>query len=174
MMTRHSCRAAPSGAGSVFRPPSVRCHRRGVHPQLPFAPFAVLLLAGTFGASCTAPPPVVELEYSPIPEERLAELPAGVESAHPEITVRRAFVTSGPCRTLEADLVRPDPNQLVLRISAMRGDPDCEDRSRTFEYSAVVRDLRPGRYNLRVVHSTFDNGRRKFETVLDHAVQVTP
>jgi hypothetical protein len=124
--------------------------------------------------ACATPEPSVELEYALVPEDTVSAPPlALVESGHPEITIRQNFMAAGACRYLEAEVVRPFPNQVVLRIAAMRGDPDCEDRSRAFQYTAVIRDLREGRYSLQVVHSTFDNGRRSFETVLDHPILVT-
>lgn len=168
MMIHHSRRAAPS----CVRPAS----RFLPGPLLPLHPLLRLLggLALLWSLACGAPAPEVEFDYELAPEGSVSA-PSGpaVESGGSEITVRRIFMASGACRTLEADLVRPDPGQLVLRISAVRGDPDCEDRSRAFRYSATLRDLREGRYNLQVVHSTFDNGRRNFETVLDHPVLVT-
>jgi hypothetical protein len=123
--------------------------------------------------SCTASEPEVEFIATPLSvDEWNTWSHAGVQSAHREITVRRTIRTPSACRTLDADVAQVG-HEITLRIVARKAKEDgCSSAGEgLFGYMAVLRGLRPGRYDLRVVH-VFANPDRPAEVALRHSVLV--
>ena len=121
--------------------------------------------------ACTSAEPEVEFAATPLsPAEWESWSHAGVRSAHHEITVRRTMRTPDWCRHLDASSVLTG-SDLVLRVSATEGEGPCPPGEGLWGYMAVVRNLRSGRYNLRVVHTDAAGGTRP-EVVLRHQVLV--
>lgn len=131
-------------------------------------PWAGLMLL----AGCSLGEPEVEFVATPLTAaEADAWSQAGIRSAHHEITVRRIIEVAGPCRVFDADAVRMT-DEVTLRVSARLDEEDCEaPDAQRFGYLAVIRGLKPGRYQLRVLHAYADP-RRRSEVVLEHPVMV--
>lgn len=122
-------------------------------------------------AACTSAEPEVEFVATPLsPVEWESWSHAGVRSAHHEITVRRTIRTPTWCRELDASSVLTG-SDLVLRVAATEDEGPCPPGEGLWGYMAVVRNLRSGRYNLRVVHTDAAGGKRP-EVVLRHQVLV--
>lgn len=131
----------------------------------------LLLLAGLGG--CVLDDPTVELEVQPLTtEERDAWTAAGVSSAHHEVVVQRVFQAASECSGLSGDAVRTG-TVITLRVIAERQDrPGCRTGVKgLFAYRAVLRGIRTGRYELRVIHTPADP-RRPARVVLEHPILV--
>ncbi|MEX2584604.1 MAG: hypothetical protein WD766_15150 [Gemmatimonadota bacterium] len=115
---------------------------------------------------------MVELEAARLDE---GELSIGrgpsVESGHHEITVRQVFTARGPCRQLDAGLMRLYPGEYMLRIEAREEFP-CVSDTPHIAYTALLKGLPAGTHRLSVVHVGAD-GRTLAQTVLEHPVVVT-
>lgn len=130
-----------------------------------------LALCLLVAAACGGSTPDVDFVATPLtPAEAESWEKAGIRSAHHEITVRRTFRTPTWCRELEADAVRT-ASDVTLRVMALRSDDPCPPGEGVWGYMAVIHDLAPGRYDLRVVH-TYDTPGRPSEVVLSHSVLV--
>jgi hypothetical protein len=114
----------------------------------------------------------VVIEATPVaPERARGESFAALESGHHEIRVRRTMAVPDACRTLSGDLVRTG-NLLTLRVIAHPGAGEpCERAESYLAYTATILGLRPGRYDLRVVHANASD-RRAPEVVLEHPIVV--
>lgn len=114
----------------------------------------------------------VVIEAAPLsPERARGESLAAVESGHHEIRIRRSMAVPDGCRTLSADLVSTG-GTLTLRVIARpaAGEP-CERAESYLAYTATIRGLGPGVYDLRVVHA-YASDRRAPEVVLEHPIVV--
>lgn len=130
----------------------------------------VCLLAPAL-AACTERSLAVEFAETPItPAEVDSWTAVTVRSAHHEVLVRRTMTTPSWCRDLEADVVQTG-SDVTLRVSAMESDDACPAGEGLWGYLAEIRGLRPGRYNLRVVH-TFADPRRPSVVELTQPVVV--
>lgn len=122
---------------------------------------------------CSESEPRLEFAAVPLsPEEWQAWSRAGVKSAAREITVRRTMRTPSACRTLSGAAAK-SAGAITLRVMSREdADGDCDPaEDGLFGYTAVISGVRPGRYELRVVH-VFADLRRPPETVLQHSVLV--
>lgn len=134
-----------------------------------------LVISGLLaGVACDggAHSPDVVIEATAIaPELARGESLAAVESGHHEIRVRRTMAVPDGCRTLSGDVVRTG-NTLTLRVIAhpAAGEP-CEPAESYLAYTATLQSLRPGRYDLRVVHA-YASDRRAPEVVMEHPIVV--
>lgn len=130
---------------------------------------AMVLLALTGCAATDGPE--VDFEHARLsPGDEQAWSRPAVKSGYHEITVRRTLVAPSACRELRADAVLA-AGAVTLRVSAHRTDGDCPPGPARFGYTAVIRDLPGGRYDLRVVHVSADP-RRPPEEVLRHPILV--
>jgi hypothetical protein len=130
-------------------------------------------IAGLMLMSCTASRPEVEFVATPLSaDEWRTWSQAGVQSAHQEITIRRTIRTPSACRTLDAAVAQVG-DEVTLRVMARKTEGNgCNPAEEgLFGYIAVVRGLRPGRYDLRVVH-VFADPKRPAQEVLRHSVLV--
>lgn len=136
----------------------------------------ILIAAAVFVSlpACSAEPEVEFVETPLSAQEWDAWSHAGVQSAHQEITIRRTMRTPSACRTLDAGVVRVG-DEITLRVMAQEAEEDDCDPGREglFGYLAVIRGLRPGSYDLRVVH-VFATPGRPTEEALRHRVLVEP
>ncbi len=72
------------------------------------------------------------------------------------IVVNATLSAPDPCRTLTGALEGAG-SELTLRVSVARDQSEgCYQVIGTFKYDAVIRDLAPGSYRLRVIHSYAD------------------
>lgn len=126
------------------------------------------LLAGCDGGTT---PSGVRIEAWPLPaEEARAASVAALETRPRGVRVRRVIPVADSCRRLSADVART-ADLLTLRVVAHPGDTPCEPAEAYLTYTATVEGVRPGRYNLRVIHRYADNW-RPGRTVLEHPVLV--
>lgn len=115
--------------------------------------------AGAGPAACTERSLEVEFAETPItPAEVDNGTAVTVRSAHHEVLVRRTTEMPSWCRDLEADVVQTG-SDVTLRVSAGESDDACPPGDGLWGYLTEIRGLRPGRYNLRVVHTFADPGR---------------
>ena len=122
-------------------------------------------------AACDASTPDVDFVAAPLtPAEAESWEKAGIWSAHHEITVRRTLRTPTWCRELEGDAVRT-ASAVTLRVMAHPSEDPCPPGEGVWGYMAVIHDLAPGRYDLRVVHTDAAPGGRA-EVALSHSVLV--
>jgi len=105
-------------------------------------------------------------------EEVVAWGTPAVESGDRVIRVRQVFTARGPCRGLEAQVMRRFPGEYMLRVVAHELDVPCGDDSPHIGYVASLRGLPQGRHELRIVHVGAD-GSTLAETVLEHPILVT-
>lgn len=114
------------------------------------------ILAGLLlAAACShgADAAIVELDSRPLSRlDARAESLAEVVGGHHTIVVRRMMRVSDPCRTLSADLVHRG-GQLTMRVVAEPDGRSCAPADAYMAYTARIRGLPPGRYDLRVVHA---------------------
>lgn len=128
-----------------------------------------LLIPGL--AACTERSLEVEFAETPITRAEVDSWTAvTVRSAHHEVLVRRTMETASWCRDLEADVVQTG-SDVTLRVSAMKSHDACPAGQGLWGYLAEIRGLRPGRYNLRAVH-TFADPARPSAVSLTQAVVV--
>jgi hypothetical protein len=115
--------------------------------------------------------PTVAIEWFPIAADRArGESFAALESGHHEIRVRR-MITVPECHTLSGNIVRTG-NLVVLRVIAREADTSpCRPVASYLVYTATIRELNPGRYDLRVIHA-HGSERRPREVVLEHPIVV--
>jgi hypothetical protein len=114
----------------------------------------------------------VELETRPLAAaEARSRSTAALESGDDEIRVRRTIAVPDGCRTISAAVARAG-SRLSLRIIAHpdHARPRCPPEDTYVSYTATIRGLRPGRYDLRVVHTYTSGGRA--EVVLEHPIVV--
>lgn len=135
---------------------------------------ALSLVCASLGCGGPGEPVRVELETRWLaPEQARSRSTASVESGHHEIRVRRTIAVPDSCRTLSGAVARAG-SHLSLRIVA-RPDRDddrpCPPDEAYVAYTATLRGLRPGRYNLRVIH-TYTSDAREAEVVLEHPIVV--
>lgn len=130
-----------------------------------------LTICLVLAASCARSEPEVEFVATALTEAEWESWSrAGIKSAHHEITVRRTMRTPSWCRHLDATVLRTT-SELVLRITSEETDDPCPAGEGLWGYMALIRNLDPGRYQLRVVH-TYADDRRPSEVVLRHQVVV--
>ena len=127
------------------------------------------LAAAIVTACADAPqPPQVTLEVHPAGRgEGVSDRPS-LESGHHLLRVHRSVAMPVDCGPI-AGVVAAAAGELTLRIApASEGGP-CEAADTVVDYTATILGLRPGRYNLRVVHAR--PGRRS-AVVFEHPVVV--
>lgn len=113
----------------------------------------------------------VEIESRLVPREAVrAESLMSVRSASHTILVRQTIRVPDPCHELEGDLLH-NGGQLTLRMQPRPDGRPCTPGEAYLAYSARIRDLAPGRYDLRVVHVPVER-RTRSEVVLEHPVVV--
>lgn len=128
---------------------------------------ALMLGAAALACSDAGRTALVSLEIAG-DEESSAESAAVVESGHRHIRVRRSLSVPADCRSIAGSLVRA-AGEVTLRVGP---DPDqgtCSEERVTVPYTATITGLRPGRYNLRVVHTRAGS---PADVVLEHPVIV--
>ncbi len=86
------------------------------------------------------------------------------------IVVNAKLAAPDPCQELSADL-QGRGSGLTLRVAIARNSPACVAALGHFEYDAVIGELAPGTYRLRVVHTYPETGWPTV-TALDRTVQV--
>lgn len=132
------------------------------------------LVCASLGCAAPAEPVRVELETRPVaPEQARSRSTASVESGHHEIRVRRTIAVPDGCRTVSGAVARAG-SQLSLRVIARPERDDavpCPPGESYVSYTATIVGLRPGRYNLRVIH-TYTSDARGAEVVLEHPIVV--
>lgn len=139
-----------------------------MHP----APLRGWLLVGAL-AACTGAGDTarITIEAHPLSsDEARAESTAALESGHHRITVRRLIPVPDRCRTLVGDLVQ-SAGRLTLRVLAHPTGEPCPRDQAYLAYTAVIDGLRPGRYDLRVVHG-YSEERIPSRVVLEHPILV--
>lgn len=171
MIHDHSCRAAPPRAARLCLPVGSPQHLAPPKAR-PRILLLTLLLAGA--GACAEPPPLeVEIEAVRLaPADTAAWARPAVESGHDRITVRQIFTAQGPCRHLDARLMRRYPGEFLLRVEAREVPPPCGDTTPHLGYTALLRGLPVGSHRLRIVHVGAD-GRTLAEAVLEHPIVVT-
>lgn len=130
----------------------------------------ILLLLGAACAQWEEEPTIV-IEATPLaPEAARAESVAALESGHDGIRVRRMISLPDACQSLTADLTRIE-RDLMLWVTTVPVREGCAPEEAYVAYTAQIEGLRPGRYNLRVIHAR-DGRWRGTEAVLEHPVVV--
>jgi hypothetical protein len=86
------------------------------------------------------------------------------------IVVSARLSAPDPCQQLNGELERSG-SELKLRVTITRVGEACIQPIGTFGYQAVIRDLAPGGYRLRVIH-TYPNTGWPTVTALDQTVEV--
>ena len=127
-------------------------------------------LAVAMVTACTeAPrPPQVTLEVHPDGRrEGVADRPS-LESGHHLLRVHRSLAVPIDCGPL-AGVVAAAAGELTLRIAPASDGGACEAPDTVLAYTATIFGLRPGRYNLRVVHARPGRGS---DVVFEHPVLV--
>lgn len=117
-------------------------------------------------------PPVVSVEAKPVSAELRDQGPTlAIESGERLIRVSRVYRAPDQCRNLSGDVARVG-GDLTLRVLAHPvGVVDCPRDEQLLFYTATIQGLRPGRYNLRVLHQAPDQ-RPASRLVLEHPVVV--
>jgi hypothetical protein len=130
------------------------------------------LLLGTLAACNGAVDSAeVTIDAHPLsPAEAREESAAALESGYHRITVRRLIPVPDRCRTLAGDLVQA-AGTLTLRVMAHPTTPTCARDETYLAYTALIDGLRPGRYNLRVIHG-YSEERIPARMVLEHPILV--
>lgn len=75
-----------------------------------------------------------------------------IQSGSHLIRVRHTLNLPADCRTIDGAIATA-AGQLTLRIGPRRSQGTCGEEEVAIPYTATIDGLRPGRYNLRVVHS---------------------
>ena len=124
-------------------------------------------LAAAIVTSCAeAPePPRVTVEVHPAGER---EGVAPLESGHHLLRVNRSLALPVDCGPIDG-VVAAAAGELTLRIAPTADGGACEAADTVLAYTATIAGLRPGRYNLRVVHAR--PGKRS-DVVFEHPVLV--
>lgn len=113
----------------------------------------------------------VEIESRPVTREAVrAESLVSVRSASHTIRVRQTLRVPDACHELQGDLLH-NAGRLTLRVQPRPDGRPCTPGEAYLAYSARIRDLPPGRYDLRVVHVPVER-RTRSEVVLEHPVVV--
>lgn len=117
-------------------------------------PLPLLCVLATATACAVPPAPTrVHLEARRISREAArGEAVAAVESGPHSIRVRRTIRLPDPCRRLSGD-VHGTGAELTLQVVAEPDGRRCPRAEAYLAYVALVDDLPPGRYDLRVVHA---------------------
>lgn len=113
--------------------------------------------------------PTVTLDTHPAPAG-VSPPSAAVESGEEPLRVRGVIALPDRCRALTADLTRHE-SDLRLWITHEPVQEECPPGEVRLAYTAEIQGLRPGRYNLRVVHGR-SGVWRGTEPVLVHPVVV--
>lgn len=133
----------------------------------PTMPLCLAAAACGGGAS----PARVEIESRLVTREALrAESLMSVRSASHTIRVRQTIRVPDPCHALAGDLLHSG-GKLTLRVQPRPEGGPCTPGEAYLAYSARIRDLPAGRYDLRVVHVPVER-RTGSEVVLEHPVVV--
>lgn len=133
--------------------------------------FLLILLLVAAGCAEWEDEPTVRIEASPLaPELARAESGAALETGQDAIRVRRMIAVPDPCHSLEANLTRIE-GDLRLWITTRPAEEACAPEEAYLSYTAEIEGLRPGRYNLRVIHGQHGVWRGT-ETVLKHPIVV--
>lgn len=91
-----------------------------------------------------------------------------VESGHRLIRVRRTLSLPADCREIDGAIARA-AGEVTLRIVPLSDQGECAGAEVSVPYTATIDGLRPGRYNLRVVHTRTGG---PVDVVLEHPVVV--
>lgn len=92
-----------------------------------------------------------------------------LESAHHLIRIRRELTIPADCGPLAGEIARA-ASELTLRVAPRPDRRSCVGEDTLVAYTATIAGLRPGRYNLRVVHAPAGTAPH---VVFDHPVMVT-
>lgn len=129
---------------------------------------APLLVTAALGCADGGRTPLVSLEITGGDGESGAEAVAVVESGDRHIRVRRSLAVPADCRLIAGSLARA-AGEVTLRVGPDPDQESCVGERVTIPYTATISGLRPGRYNLRVVHTRTGS---PADVVLEHPVVV--
>ncbi|MBA2245452.1 MAG: hypothetical protein H0W11_10875 [Gemmatimonadetes bacterium] len=134
----------------------------------------LLILLGACSLDLAAPGEGASLEFAARAAQHGQWLEQPIVQATGEsgrIVVNAKLSAADPCHTL-AGVLEGTGSELTLRVSVARDQSQgCYQIIGTFEYDAVIRDLAPGSYRLRVIHS-YAECCWPTVTALDHTLQV--
>jgi len=168
-------RAAPQRA-SLFGAPiggSIPLQPHHTRQAVWLRTLLLALLLGAAGACTEQGSPEVEIEAVRLgAEDTAAWARPVIESGQYPITVRQVFTAQGPCRILDARLMRRYPGEYLLRVEARELLEPCGEETPHIGYTATLRGLPAGTHGLRIVHVGAD-GRTLAEAVLEHPIVVT-
>lgn len=137
----------------------------------PFLTLPLCLAAAAATSACGGDPARVEIAARPVSREAVrTESLSSVESARRTILVRQTIRVPDACRALAGDLLHTG-GTLTLRVHAEPDGRTCRREEAYMAYSAHIRGLPPGRYELRVVHAPAER-RAPRQVVLKHPVVV--
>lgn len=128
----------------------------------------LLLTAALPACGNGAPAAWVTLELEHPADAPREEGRPGLESGHHVIRVRNALRLPADCPSVGGTLAAA-AGELTLRVGPEPGQGDCVAPEISQPYLATISGLRPGRYNLRVVHTRI---RAMSHVVLEHPVVV--
>lgn len=141
-------------------------------PLLTLLPIAVLPSACPMALPVPGGPALAfdvrELRHGQWLEQPEFEVEEGVGS----ITVDAVLSTPDPCRRFDASAHR-STGELQLDVVIRPVGEACVAMVGTFEYTARIGDLPPGRYRLRVTHRFLRTGDPSPRIVLDREIEVS-
>lgn len=94
-----------------------------------------------------------------------------VEEMAGGVRIETLTSTPDPCQAFDAAASK-NGGELTLRVEVRRNAPGCRDVVGTFEYVAVLSDLPPGRYRLKIIHVFPETGEPAPRAVFDGEVEV--
>ncbi|HET7274201.1 MAG TPA: hypothetical protein VFI91_03440 [Longimicrobiaceae bacterium] len=113
----------------------------------------------------------VEIAYHELePIEARERSIAALESGFNVICVKRVIRAPDSCRDLAAELARAG-SHLTLRVTARQTAENCTPGEAVYAYTARLGGLRPGRYELQVVHSV-EGSASSPSIVMEHPIVV--
>lgn len=126
---------------------------------------ALLLVAACGGI--TNPVRLEEFQWGEVEDPTTVEEGMDASVALGDVFVAGELNTPKPCYTLTADFENSG-SQLTLRVHAKEsGTQNCGDGIGGFRYTAVIRYLKFGNYDLRVIHEISGGQTNEFTASLD-------
>jgi hypothetical protein len=124
---------------------------------------AAVVLAGAMGCdSITGPDLLEQFTWGEIASGEPVEEGIDVSQALADIFILGEFNTPTKCYNLSAELERSG-GRLTLRVEAnSTNTPNCTQAAGAYRYTAVIRNLSAGDYEVRVVHAVGGGETREF------------
>lgn len=132
----------------------------------------MLAVLGGAVIGCSDPMGSMSLDFAaePLGTERAKEWAvARTRTGDHRVSVRHQLRSPGPCREVQAELLRTG-SVLTVRVLAPPDGGEAGD-GQVCGYTATIHGLPSGRYTLRVVH-TGEEGGRTAKVVVDHPLHV--